>query len=650
MGVVYLAEDPLIGRQVAIKGIRFDPYAADDEDRSLQRRFEQEIQIAGTFSHPNIVTLFDVGRQSGSSFIAMEYVDGRDLRAELQATGPMSAERAVRMTVPLCRALSYAHERKVIHRDVKPTNILVSFDGVPKITDFGVARLFGSTLTNTGKIFGTPAYMSPEQAVGGKLTGASDQFAIAAVIYELLTGERPFKGTAPTAVIYEVIEHHPPPPHEVAPLVPTPVSAAVMRALDKDAAERFESCDAFADALKDALAWSKANPELAYLETSGGHEVVTPEVTHRDWGPQVARLRRRARQLVAAAAASELGDKVRAAASNIAERPPSSATLAGGAIGLAALLTVVTWAASGSGPVSQPAPPAVEDPGMLVAAAPAGAIAPANAGGEDRGSNGSELEAQANESGENRGSDGSDLEAPAEPSLTPQIDPDPATTPAPTYSFVVSSRPRGAQVLLDGELIGEASPVTIQVEPDARYTLRLELDGYQPLTWGFSLAQLTPTHMESGELHFPLQAIAADTAEEQLTATAGAWTPDLGTPAATGEQADRAASSADTRGGPPPSPGTVRRLRAPAQAPTPEKLRHVDPTLPTGAPLGGVVVLEIEVSARGNVVQAKVLRGLDPVSNQAALDAVVRWKYEPTAVAGTPVHVLLTVTVPISRS
>ena len=114
--------------------------------------------------------------------------------------------------------------------------------------------------------------------------------------------------------------------------------------------------------------------------------------------------------------------------------------------------------------------------------------------------------------------------------------------------------------------------------------------------------------------------------------------------------ADRAAPSADTRGGPPPSPGTVRRLRAPAQAPAPEKLRHVDPTLPAGAPLAGVVVLEIEVSARGNVVQAKVLRGLDPVSNQAALDAVVRWKYEPTAVAGTPVHVLLTVTVPISRS
>ena len=106
MGVVYLAEDPLIGRQVAIKGIRFDPGADDDDDRRLQRRFEQEIQIAGTFSHPNIVTLFDVGRQDGRSFIAMEYVDGRNLRAELQATGPMSPEHAIKLAQPLCRALS----------------------------------------------------------------------------------------------------------------------------------------------------------------------------------------------------------------------------------------------------------------------------------------------------------------------------------------------------------------------------------------------------------------------------------------------------------------------------------------------------------------------------------------------------------------
>lgn len=648
MGVVYLAEDPLIGRQVAIKGIRFDPYTDDDEDRRLQRRFEQEIQITGTFSHPNIVTVFDVGRQSGRSFIAMEYVDGRNLRAELQATGPISAEHAVKLAVPLCRALSYAHERKVIHRDIKPTNILVSSEGVPKITDFGVARLFGSTLTNAGRIFGTPAYMSPEQAVGGKLTGASDQFAIAAVVYEMLTGERAFKGTSPTAVIYEVIEHHPAPPHEVSPLVPTSVSAAVMRALDKDPVARFESCDALADALKEALAWSKANPELAYLDSSAGRQAVTPEATFNDWKTQVKRLRRGARDLVAAAASSELWDKVRSGANHIAERPRSIATLVGGAIGLAVLLTLVTWAASGSGPVSQPALPGGEDSAMLAAAEPVGTLVSKDDGAEDGGDD----DAGTEDAG-TKGHDGEDsyLEAPTNAPASTPAEPDAMAIPAATYSFRVSTRPRGARVRLDGELVGESSPVTIEVEPDTRYTLRLELDGYEPLTWGFSLGQLTAAHRESRELHFPLQAIAAAPTEAQLTTAAGAWTPDLGTSGATGAEAGRAASSSvDPMGGPPPSPATVRRLRAPGQAPAPEKLRHVDPTLPAGAALDGVVVLEIEVSARGNVVQAKVLRGLDPLSNQAALDAVVRWKYEPTTVAGTPVHVVMTVTIRIRRS
>ena len=632
MGVVYLAEDPLIGRQVAIKGIRFDP-STDDDDRCLQRRFEQEIQIAGTFSHPNIVTLFDVGRQDGRSFIAMEYVDGRNLRDELHATGPMSPERVVELAAPLCRALSYAHQRQVIHRDIKPTNILVSSAGVPKITDFGIALLFGSTLTRAGKIFGTPAYMSPEQAVGGKLTGASDQFAIATVIYELLTGERPFQGTSPTSVIYQVIEHHPPPPHEVSPLVTTSVSAVVMRALDKDPASRFESCDALADTLMEAVAWSTANPELAYLDTSAGRRAVTPKVTRTDWATPVAKLRRGARGLVATLIAAlvaaprprELWEKVRAGTRHITEQPRSLAALAIGTIGLAVLLTLVTWAASGSGPVNQAALPAGKDSGMLATAQPVGVVEPAAPRSEP--------------------ADPAELDEPAEPA-----EPDATTSPLPTYSFVVLSRPLGARVRFGGELLGQASPVTIRVEPGARYTLRLELDGHQPLTWGFSLEELTPAHMKSRELYFPLQPDAADRPEEELTATASARTPDLGISGAADPDADHATSSVNPSSGPPPSPGTVRRVRAPAQAPAPEKLRHVDPTLPPGAVLDGVVVLEIEVSARGNVVQAKVLRGLDPVSNQAALDAVVRWKYQPTAVAGTPVHVVMTVTVPIRRS
>ena len=352
--------------------------------------------------------------------------------------------------------------------------------------------------------------------------------------------------------------------------------------------------------------------------------------------------------LVAAPAPRELWEKVRAGTRHITEQPRSLATLANGTIGLAVLLTVVIWAASGSGPAPQPAPPAGDDSGLLLAAQPVEVVGPAAGSENDRGGE------------EDRGGEDTyltdqplGLDAPASLPATPQSEPDePAitTSPLPTYSFVVSSRPLGARVRVDGELLGQASPVTIQVEPGARYTLRLELDGHQPLTWGFSLEELTPAHMDSRELYFPLQPLAVDISAEELAPTANAETPLFGISGAAGAQAGRATSPVNPSGGPPPSPGTIRRVRVPAQAPAPEKLRHVDPTLPAGAALDGIVVLEIEVSARGNVVQAKVLRGLDPVSNQAALDAVVRWKYEATAVAGVPVHVLMTVTVPIRRS
>jgi serine/threonine-protein kinase len=657
MGVVYLAEDPLIGRQVAIKSIRFDPYSDDDEIHRLQQRFDQEIQIAGTFSHPNIVTLFDVGRESGRSFIAMEYVEGRNLRAELQANGPLSAARAINLVAPLCRALSYAHQRGVVHRDIKPTNILVSADGVPKITDFGVARLFGSTLTHAGKIFGTPAYMSPEQAAGGKLSGASDQFAIAAVMYELVTGERPFKGTSPTAVIYEVIDHHPPPPHEIAPLIPTAISSVIMRGLAKDPDDRHDTCDAFADALEEALAWSKANPELAYLD--GHNEPTEPvaETTLHGWRAAVARLGERARGVKSGLAGWRIGAgglkgvlagwrigardlkgvltgwrigaRARAAAEHMVEHPRSLAALAGGVLGVAALLTAVAWAASTGGPDNEPASLVRPDSSVFTAAEPAAGELP------DR------------DRGVSRGSASHDLETTAPPAAAegPAVEADEAE--ATTHAFVVSSRPAGARVSLNGEPLGGSSPLRIEVRGGERYMLRLAKDGYQPTTWAFSLDDLSPEHLESGELFFPLQPIAT---EENISAPAG--TP-LAVPVSPeGSAESRSDEETDIpviTGGPPPSPASIRRVRAPAEAPTPEKLRHVDPTLPAGVSVDGVVVLEIEVSARGNVVQARVLRGLSPAADTAALDAVVRWKYQPTVISGTPVHVLMTVTLPIQR-
>ena len=639
MGVVYLAEDPLIGRRVAIKGIRFGLGAADDEMRRLQARFEQEIQIAGTFSHPNIVTVFDVGRQDGRPFIAMEYVEGRDLRAELQAHGRMSVDRTVELSAPVARALSYAHDRKIIHRDIKPTNILVSSEGIPKITDFGVARLHGSTLTNAGKIFGTPAYMSPEQAICSELTGASDQFAVAAVVYELLTGERPFKGTSPTAVIYEVIEHRPEPPHDLIPLVPAAVSQVVMRGLEKSPEDRFESCNDFADALELAAEWSQTHPEQAYLgEMMPDISAETAVATAEEQPVSVGAIHRKIRALARAAAAIQVPAKARAMIADMSNGPRSFAAMIAGVVGFAILLAVVTMVATAGGSASKTTTPRNADPGVTASAEPVSSPAAPLIG--PPGDASPVIEASASvgiedpptvDDSSGRATHGEAIEA---------------------RTFLVLTRPPGARVVLNGERLEGAAPLEIRVDPGERYTLSFELDGFYPLAWSFAADELSPAHLEAGELYFPLVALVAApaTVEEELLTAATSWPTDLfgstrGQPASMEEAGTTAAT-----GGPPPTPGSVRRVRAPAQAPTPEKIRHVDPELPDEVRVDGVVVLEIEVSARGNVVQARVLRSLTPLADQAALAAVVRWKYRPTEVSGAPVRVLMTVTLPIAQS
>jgi TonB family protein len=595
MGVVYLADDPLIGRKVAIKGLRLDPLAEDQEIRTLQARFEQEIQIAGTFSHPNIVTLFDVGRDAGRTFIAMEYVEGRNLREELQASGPLPLERVVEIAVPIGRALAYAHERGVIHRDIKPTNILLSAEGIPKITDFGVARLFGSTMTHAGRIFGTPAYMSPEQAIGGELSGASDQFALATVTYELLTGERPFKGTSPTAVIYEVIEHHPTPPDEVAPLVPTAVGKVVMRGLQKNPQERFESCTAFANALQRAFEWSRANPAIAYIPEAA-RLIEEPPTLAGATAIRLAVLRSQARRLAKAVVArweaarrspalprsdaatgssalerwgsaqTKVAEQLRAARTALARSPRAVRASAATAFSLTLLLVLVSWAASGIGSSGRT--------GDRAGAAPPG---PTSRRAAER-------------------------------------------TPNPV-------RPMG----LNGEASGASG-------------------------WSTDLANIdAETAGEQGAaLEDAASSSDASRPDDASTAAGDAGSNDRDArPSARGNLSGGAAAAAGAPSGAlssgrPPAPAKVRRLKAPRQIPEPRKIADAAPRL-RGIDASGVVVLEIEVSARGNVVQARVLRGMTPAIDQAALDAVVRWEYEPPQASGdAPVHVLMTVTVPIN--
>ena len=644
MGTVYLAEDPLIGRQVAIKGLKFDPRGESDELHALQARFEQEIQIAGTFSHPNIVTLFDVGRQDGRTFIAMEYVDGRTLRAELKASGPLPYDAAIDIGVPMCRALSYAHDRGVIHRDVKPTNIMLTADAEPKITDFGVARLAGSTLTRAGKIFGTPAYMSPEQAMGGKLTGASDQFSAAAVIYEMLTGQRPFRGESPTSVIYKVIEDDPTPPEELNPLVPHRVSRAVMRGLDKRPERRFASCAEFADELEEALEWARENTDAAFLVTRPPTPAATSEPGPADWlasspvsGEFLAANLERLADIVRAIAVSE---PARAVVRTVKNRPRTLAVVAI----FGAVLIGSAWALSSHSSGLEQAPPRVLE-------TETGARLPEMAGAAMRATSATPLRASYGAPGDlapgalalqvaEAQTVATEPEGPLEAEATPAVDD--------LVSFRVTSRPAGARVVIDGQPADTSTPVAIEVAASETHRIRLNLEGYKTLLWSFNPADLTEQHLSSGVLHFPLKRSITG---EELSSRAVSE-PLIG-PVYAPDGRSEVTPPPEAETEEPPAAfdlGAIRRVRAPGDTPLPSKTRHVDPELPQGARASGMVVLEIEVSSRGNVVQAKVVRGLQPALDRAALDAVIRWKYEPTLLAGEPVHVRMTVSVPFSES
>ncbi len=250
MGVVYLGRDPVIGRLVALKTIR--AVSEDDvEQREFQERFLREAQAAGILSHPNIVTVHDVGEDSSSetSFIAMEYVEGKNLKQLLSEKTPFSSERVAEIVGQVGEALDYAHRRGIVHRDVKPANIIITPEGQVKITDFGIAKTEKSNLTTTGQFLGTPNYMSPEQVTGDAVDGRSDLFSLGVVLYELLTRKKPFTADNLTSISYKIVHEQFVPPETYDAAIPPEFTAILDKALSKDPAERFQRGNDFALAL-----------------------------------------------------------------------------------------------------------------------------------------------------------------------------------------------------------------------------------------------------------------------------------------------------------------------------------------------------------------------------------------------------------------
>ena len=250
MGVVYLGRDPVIGRLVALKTIR--AVSEDDvEQREFQERFLREAQAAGILSHPNIVTVHDVGEDSTTetSFIAMEYVEGKNLKQLLSERTPFSSERIAEIVGQVAEALDYAHRRGIVHRDVKPANIIITPEGQVKITDFGIAKTEKSNLTTTGQFLGTPNYMSPEQVTGDAVDGRSDLFSLGVVLYELLTRKKPFSADNLTSISYKIVHEQFVPPETYDAGIPPEFTAVLEKALSKDPGERFQRGNDFALAL-----------------------------------------------------------------------------------------------------------------------------------------------------------------------------------------------------------------------------------------------------------------------------------------------------------------------------------------------------------------------------------------------------------------
>jgi serine/threonine-protein kinase len=264
MGVVYRAQDPTIGRSVAIKTIRLADLSDQAERVRLQERLFREAQSAGILSHPGIVVVYDVGTDGDITYIAMEFVDGPTLEkmlADPQPPGPQTVLGVLRQTAA---ALDYAHKKGIVHRDIKPANIMLDGDATVKITDFGIAKIAASQqLTQTGLVMGTPNYMSPEQVQGKPVDGKADQFALAVVAYEMLTGEKPFTGEQLTTVLYKIVSEDPPPVEHLNPTLGFAVSMVLTRALAKESTKRYGSCSEFIDALEAALNSKKGWQALA---------------------------------------------------------------------------------------------------------------------------------------------------------------------------------------------------------------------------------------------------------------------------------------------------------------------------------------------------------------------------------------------------
>lgn len=254
MGVVYRANDPMLNRMVAIKTINTEE-AGHEGMAEYEARFYTEAKAAGGLNHPNIIIIYDIGKSGHLVYMAMEYIEGRELREMLAEGQPLPVALAVDVAAQVGEGLAYAHQHHVVHRDIKPANIMITPEGRAKIADFGIARMRSSeTRTQTGIILGSPRYIAPEQVVGKRADHRSDIFSLGVILYESLTGTTPFNGEGLSALMYQITNHDPAPPSSLNPQVPVMLDYIIAKVLAKSPDARYQSAADLANDLRECRA------------------------------------------------------------------------------------------------------------------------------------------------------------------------------------------------------------------------------------------------------------------------------------------------------------------------------------------------------------------------------------------------------------
>ncbi len=307
MGVVYRGQDPTIGRVIAIKTIRLADLTDGAERQRLRDRLFREAQSAGMLSHPNIVTIYDIAEENGMAYIFMEFVNGPPLEKLLASPDALEPAQVLNILRQTALALDYAHRKGIVHRDIKPANIMVHDDGQAKVTDFGVAKIVSQQMTQTGAMMGTPSYMSPEQVQGQTVDGRADQFSLAVIAYEVMTGEKPFVADYLPTLLYKIVREEPAPAHRINPAIGPKIEETLRKALAKDPNSRFATCSEFIEALTVACAES---PDWRPMTSGSSQSSETVARTELDAGPGLTPALEEETMAVGAAVATEAAGSV----------------------------------------------------------------------------------------------------------------------------------------------------------------------------------------------------------------------------------------------------------------------------------------------------------------------------------------------------